>query len=118
MLDDCAREGLTCYAPASGGVACYEQGQSCSGNGASCDGSTVISCQGGVPARFDCSQSGTFQRCANGSCVESGTQCTVAGDVPSCDGTKVKLCQDGNEVEVDCASLGLAGCQGGLCRKG
>ncbi|HUB07201.1 MAG TPA: hypothetical protein VMB50_09370 [Myxococcales bacterium] len=115
VLDDCARVGLSCFAPPSGGAECYVEGTPCSPGAAACNGTTLLSCQGGVPEQFDCSQSGTFKRCSNGACSETGSQCTVAADAPSCDGTKVKLCQDGNEVEVDCAGLGFSGCQDAVC---
>jgi hypothetical protein len=115
FLVDCARAGLSCVEPSDGGDAeCVGSG-SCDGGAATCDGTVIVGCSSGVPTREDCAQNPTFQRCEAGACVETGNECTVAGDPASCDGTSVKLCQDGTYQQVDCVGLGFAGCQDGGC---
>jgi hypothetical protein len=76
----------------------------CEGETTVCEGDVVVSCDGGVPRRSDCSLEG--RKCA---VVEGDARCVVAvtGCTP-CDGDVAQQCS-GDVVgsRLDCASFGM-----------
>jgi hypothetical protein len=119
VIASCAKSGnSTCgrYPPSAfDGLDCIGPGPSCDHDG--CDGSTLVLCQGGHEARYDCTTLGLG--CFSDMNPDSddsktsfcglGTECGIDyGD--ACKGSVLTYCNAGTIATLDCKAAGYGQC--------
>jgi hypothetical protein len=117
-LQACAMSGGSVCGQASqsdAGLACIGPGAACAHD--RCDGSTLVLCQGGHEARYDCPSLGLG--CVSDKDPDTddsdtsfcglGTECGF-DYADSCTGTTLTYCNAGKIATLDCAAAGYAEC--------
>jgi hypothetical protein len=125
---DCAATAEECIPQSGLSIAhCRGTGPTCSSPSATnnvlrCDGSTLVTCNDGKEARFDCNSLGMGCYTRYGSSTQAclyGAECDPATYTNVCMGSQLKFCDNGKVVTVDCGAAGFSGCDpsnGGSCK--
>jgi hypothetical protein len=106
----------TCGPGPDGGATCIGTGPACTED--RCEGTTLVSCQGGHEAPYDCASVGLLCIDAGndgGETGNTGVYCALGNDCgllphPSCDGDVLHFCNEGLLASVNCATSGWGHC--------